>query len=110
MGLNKVIIESDSKAALLLIKKPYQRWHWKLNTLLSKILVLCEDREIRLTHIYREGNAVADELARIAISSRLSRILDPVDLPIRVRQLAYSDKSGLAYVRRVGTKVYSQFS
>ena len=101
LGMNKIIIESDSKLALLLIRKPDQNWHWKLHTLLSKILALCSHREIRFAHIYREGNSVADCLASLGLKNRSSIIYVLAEIPVRARQLAFSDKIGLAYVRKV---------
>lgn len=99
MGLHNVMIKSDSKVALLLLSKDLPNWHWSLFNLILKILRLCNNRNIKLGHIFREGNQVADWFAKSALSTRESTIFDPGDCPIRVRQIAYGDKMGMAYVR-----------
>lgn len=100
MGINHLIIESDSEVALHIIQKPKQDWNWELHILLSKIIQLCNNREVRLAHIFREGNSLVDALANLALSQTSLVIYQPADLPIRARQLAYHDKNGLFYVRR----------
>lgn len=107
MGFNKVLVETDYKLALLLILKADQSWNWKLDILLSKILHICNHREVRFAHLYREGNSVVDALAKDALREVNSTMFDPTDLPIIVRQLAYNDKVGLAYIRRINVPVLS---
>lgn len=101
LGFNNVVVESDSKIALVLLVKGRPPWHWSLVNLVVKIKDLCEGTVIHLVHIYREGNVVADAFAKDALLTRRSVEYEPGDCPIRVRQLSYSDKRGLAYVRKL---------
>ena len=101
MGFSNVILESDSQVALAMIKRPYGQWNWKLCNLISKILYLCRGMNISMIHIYREGNAAADWLACDSLKRRVSRDIDPGDVPVPVRQFAYADKRGIPYLRTV---------
>ena len=59
----KIHIEGDSQIvlnAIRLKKTP----NWLLNSKLQEVLILLEQfEEINISHIYREGNLLADELA-----------------------------------------------
>ena len=99
LSLRNVIIESDSQVAILLIQSKNKNWHWKLSILLEKILQLCANLCVRLVHVYREGNAAADWLANEALRAEASIMYDPGEVPTKVRQIAYTDKWGLAYLR-----------
>lgn len=101
MGLQKMMIESDSMLALQLIQSTSQQWHWTTQTILLTILHLCTDREVRMTHILREGNSIVDALAKMALDQNSSQIYEPENLPISIRQLAYRDKVGKPYIRKV---------
>ncbi|KAL6570158.1 hypothetical protein OROMI_014672 [Orobanche minor] len=59
---NKVWVEVDSKIALSLIEHSTTS-HWQLQSIISKIRDFRGSIEIRFSHIFREGNAVADWLA-----------------------------------------------
>lgn len=100
MGLQNVIVETDSKLAVQLIFKPYHLWHWKLVTILLKIVHLCKDRHVKFKHVFRESNQVADFLAASALKDRDSKFYNLGELPIKARQLAYNDKNGLTYLRK----------
>lgn len=104
MGFNNVIIESDSKVVVLLITKTKPYWHWSLVNIISKIIRLCQNRYIKMSHVFREGNKIADEFAKAALASRTTLVLEPGEYPILVRQIAYGDKNGLAYIRKKRTR------
>ncbi|KAL6570169.1 hypothetical protein OROMI_014683 [Orobanche minor] len=59
---DKVWVEVDSKIALSLIEHSTTS-HWQLQGIISKIRDFRGSIEIRFSHIFREGNAVADWLA-----------------------------------------------
>lgn len=100
MHLDKIIIETSSKAALTLLQKSNQAWHWKLNTIISQIQQLCRDKSIRLSLVFKEANAIAMFLEKQAFGSHRNRVLEPGDMPIQTRQIAYKDKHGGLYFRK----------
>ncbi|KAL6586076.1 hypothetical protein OROMI_002720 [Orobanche minor] len=57
-----VWVEVDSKIALSLIEHSTSS-HWQIQGIISKIRAFCGTIEIRFSHIFIEGNAVADWLA-----------------------------------------------
>lgn len=94
MGFNRVIVESDSMVALRIIAKHNQK-NWRLVILLSKIIHLHAHRVVKFDHIYKWRITL-----NIVLASQQSLIFEPGDYPIHVRQMACSDKSGRAYIRR----------
>ncbi|KAL6565040.1 hypothetical protein OROMI_016490 [Orobanche minor] len=60
--LFKVWVEVDSKIALHLIEHSIS-CHWEIQGLIFKIRGFMEKMDIHFSHIFREGNAVADCLA-----------------------------------------------
>ncbi|KAL0434551.1 UNVERIFIED_CONTAM: hypothetical protein Slati_2789400 [Sesamum latifolium] len=65
MGISTLWIETDASAIISIINST-TRGHWKHQHLLMKIHGLLGKIEYKLTHIYREGNGVADYLANEA--------------------------------------------
>lgn len=101
MNFTKIVIESKSQAALQHIQKSTQNQHWLVNTLLTKIMQLCKNKEIRLVHVFRECNTVAEFMAKKALTHQRSLLFEPGDIPIPARQLAYKDKTSTIYSRKV---------
>ncbi|KAL0411456.1 UNVERIFIED_CONTAM: putative ribonuclease H protein [Sesamum latifolium] len=60
-GYLQVWVEMDAQVVLHLINKEEGNWH--LQKLLTKFRMLKRDMNLRLTHVYREGNQPADFLA-----------------------------------------------
>lgn len=100
MNLLQVMVDSNSKVAIDIIQKNNKQWNWKCSFLLEKILVLTKRINVIFCHVYRECNAATYWLARLALSGKVSRLYSPRDGPIPLRQIAYSDKSGLVYLRK----------
>ncbi|KAL0297130.1 UNVERIFIED_CONTAM: hypothetical protein Sradi_6765100 [Sesamum radiatum] len=76
MGLNDIWVEMDSKVGLLLILKK-NTGHWKIQHLLAKICYLCSLLRVSFSHIFREGNTVADYFANKAVGDQSSRTFSP---------------------------------
>ena len=83
-----------------MIQKSTQNRHWKLSIIVSKIKGLCEGRAVHFQHIFREGNSLADHFAKIALKEKINKEYGAGDCRIRVRKLAYNDKSGIGNLRR----------
>lgn len=96
MGLHNIIIESDSKVALILILKTSREFHWSLTILLDNISQLCVNRNVKFCHIFREGNSIADHLSNVVVVVKSGKVYDPGD---------YQDKRGVAYLRKIRKKV-----
>ncbi|XP_073029257.1 uncharacterized protein [Primulina eburnea] len=54
-------IETDSRISLLILRS--RRCTWDLEHIVTRIRLLMRGRSVHLSHIYREGNSVADALA-----------------------------------------------
>ena len=63
LGLPRVFIEGDSQIILNAIRQK-KTPNWVLNSKLQEVLLIMSNFEdIFISHIYREGNSLADELA-----------------------------------------------
>ena len=99
-GFLNVIVEADSLSVLQLIEKdncPLMNWKWiQLMDRISQLKLLLN---LKFTHIFREGNQVADYLAEMSIKKKISKTFLRQDLDANIRKLIYSDKSGIPYLR-----------
>ena len=67
IGLTKVIIEGDSQIVLNTLRKRSTP-NWVLNSKLEEILSLIDKLEVyQITHIFRQGNQIANELANLGV-------------------------------------------
>lgn len=90
-------IESDSATAINLIKgeSPFQSPH---KTLIQECQALLAATGCSLSHVYREGNQVADKLANVGVEQEekwVSHITPPVD----IIPLLEADMRGVAFER-----------
>ncbi|XP_073139140.1 uncharacterized protein [Henckelia pumila] len=90
-------IETDSQIAIQILRS--RRCRWDLDHIVSRTCILVSNRLVHFSHVYREGNSVADALARHAHDHR--QFLDEfgAPLPTHIAPLARSDSSGLPYLR-----------
>ncbi|KAI3452547.1 hypothetical protein Pfo_009211 [Paulownia fortunei] len=76
-GITKLWIEMDAQVIINLITSTKAQGHWKLQEMLAKSKNIMKQMHTRITHIYREGNKIADFLANEACNTQTSRILTP---------------------------------
>ncbi len=70
MGAKKVVIKADSELVVRQINGIYKVKSPDLKPLFRKAVELMEAiGEVKVSHVYREGNARADELANMAMDS-----------------------------------------
>ncbi|XP_075473927.1 uncharacterized protein LOC142504980 [Primulina tabacum] len=69
LGLFPLWVETDSQISLQILRS--RRCHWDLHHTVTRILVLLRERAAHLSHIFREGNSVADALAARAHTLRV---------------------------------------
>lgn len=62
---------------------------------------LLEGVDISIKHLYREGNKVADALARQGAMGRNNLFTNSCQLPRVIKGLYRLDKMGTAYIRHV---------
>ncbi|KAL6576884.1 hypothetical protein OROMI_011160 [Orobanche minor] len=94
----KVWVEVDSKIALHLIEHSIS-CHWEIQGLIFKIRGFMEKMDIHFSHIFREGNAVADFLANQGCERRDFYIHDITQLKGRILGLIKLDKISYPYIR-----------
>ncbi|KAL2462072.1 RNase H domain-containing protein [Abeliophyllum distichum] len=97
LGLSVLWVESDSTLAIHCITKGGGPWHIQA-TIRHIRHLLALDRDT-ITHIYREGNQVADLLASEGWDRRSYHEYSSQDLPRRHRSLVQIDRFGLPTVR-----------
>ncbi|KAL2470317.1 Heat shock 70 kDa protein 17-like [Abeliophyllum distichum] len=97
LGLSVLWVESDSTLAIHCITKGGGPWHIQA-TIRHIRHLLTLDRDT-ITHIYREGNQVADLLASEGWDRRCYHEYSSQDLSRRHRSLVQIDRFGLPAVR-----------
>ena len=97
-GLSDILVEVDSLALVRLVTSQ-SVGKWPLCSVLSQIrLLLCKVKGT-ITHIYREANAVADNLAALSLESPYVTFQSHQQLPSRARSLINLDAIGYPYIR-----------
>ena len=64
------ICESDSQVAIKLVKEPLNSFHLYASIILRIKDILMRDWEVEIHHIFREGNMLADLLAKKGAQGR----------------------------------------
>ncbi|KAL0287134.1 UNVERIFIED_CONTAM: putative ribonuclease H protein [Sesamum radiatum] len=82
-GLRKIWIETDATAIIKIISAP-QRGAWNLQATLQNICKILNQMEHKLSHIFREGNQVADFLANQACYNQQLCIFNEENIPVDV--------------------------
>ncbi|KAL6580791.1 hypothetical protein OROMI_006714 [Orobanche minor] len=95
---DKVWVEVDSKIALSLIEHSTTT-HWQLQSIISKIHDFRGSIEIRFSHIFREGNAVADWLANHGCDRKDFFLHDVFSISGKLLGLIKLDKMSYPYIR-----------
>ncbi|XP_070057377.1 uncharacterized protein [Nicotiana tomentosiformis] len=65
MGINKIILEADSKVLVYSVKEEAYT-PWRLIQTVNKIKEIVEEKKVTAKHCYREANKIADRLAAIS--------------------------------------------
>lgn len=97
-GFPRVCIELDSKLLVDMLHL-HISWPWKLWSELAQARTLLCDSGYSLFHIYREANSVADSLAKLATSARVTHEYQFGALPSYIRGLIHLDSLSFPYVR-----------
>ncbi|XP_058082424.1 uncharacterized protein LOC131230531 [Magnolia sinica] len=99
-GLKKVIIESDSLLLINLISGEASPG-WKWEAWISRIKTLMALAEVKIAHIFREGNAPTDSLAQMGSANQSFMIFDDIQsLPPRTRGTIFLDELSLGAIRK----------
>nr|XP_009766397.1 PREDICTED: uncharacterized protein LOC104217776 [Nicotiana sylvestris] len=98
-GFTNVVIETDSTIARLIIIQEVSA-PWAVDTIVRKIITLLSDKQIRFSHVYKEGNAVADSLAKYTIDEEISGTFEEFhQLHAQARKLINIDKTQIPSFR-----------
>ncbi|KAK6115002.1 hypothetical protein DH2020_007271 [Rehmannia glutinosa] len=90
LHLENIWIETDSLTSIQLLANP-PPFSWVFQDVVLRIQWLMSQLRVKISHIYREGNAVADFLANMAIDKCLDSIFDNVSFPKQAACLASLD-------------------
>lgn len=96
-GCPMLYIECDSKVLVDLLSHK-STWPWRFQEDLQEIESIMRPG-FQLRHIYRECNAVADSLARLASSSTHSTMFYSLSLPSHIKGLVALDSHSFPYLR-----------
>ncbi|KAL2457503.1 Uncharacterized protein Adt_46351 [Abeliophyllum distichum] len=99
-NINKVWVEVDSKAAMLLCIQQ-DKGPWEVQYILESIHQSVNKMETQFSHIWREGNKVADWFANRGYNEKCFKMLQGSELQGVVRGLIRMDKMSMASIRLV---------
>ncbi|XP_075503965.1 uncharacterized protein LOC142541291 [Primulina tabacum] len=88
LGLFPLWVETDSQISLQILRS--RRCHWDLHHTVTRILFLLRGRAVHFSHIFREGNSVADALAARAHTIRVLSLWSALFLWIWVDSRTFS--------------------
>ncbi|KAL0283502.1 UNVERIFIED_CONTAM: putative ribonuclease H protein [Sesamum radiatum] len=106
-GIRKVWIETDATAIIKLISAP-QRGAWNLQVNLQNICKSLDQMEHKISHIFREGNQVADFLANQACYIQQLCIFHEDTIPGKVKGAVRMANLGLSTGGRLGRSGFLQ--
>ncbi|CAI9758516.1 unnamed protein product [Fraxinus pennsylvanica] len=98
IGVFHVDVECDSKIVVEWMLK-CKCIVWYLWDFWEELLNLMNLFEIQVSHQFREGNQVADLLAKMGAHGVTQRFTSGTDLPMYARGLARLDRIGVPYIR-----------
>ncbi|RYR09761.1 hypothetical protein Ahy_B05g078168 [Arachis hypogaea] len=100
LGIKKLVVESDSKCAIILTQKMSPKMHGNSSLIrtINELLMKMEDVKVR--HIYREANFCADALAKLG-QEHESRIKFWEQPPPYLFHHLLADASGMKFSRIV---------
>ena len=99
-GIRRLILEADSKLAINFVKEGVHDHHPLSGLVAHARRLLNQNWEVKLSHVFREGNCVADFLADFAHQCPLGvQILE--DPPPGCGTLILNDASGVSFMRSV---------
>ena len=99
LGITHVDIECDSKIVVDWIsKESYKIWY--LWDFLEDLLKLLQFFQVHLSHVFREGNQVADFLAKLGANGLSQQFYSSTDLPRLARGLIRLDQLGIIYLHK----------
>jgi len=97
-NFSKIWVETDSRIATLFLSPP-RFGHWQLQYLIQRIHNLMNLMEVHITHVYREGNSVADFLANDGFVHKRFSLYNINDTKGKLLGLLRLDKMGYPYFR-----------
>ena len=99
-GFRKVMVESDSQAAVLLLKSDISHHHPLYSIVHACTKIMANDWSCSIHHIYRESNRAADFLANLGHSLILGTTVFE-DPPSQMSGILEDDRKGVAITRMV---------
>ena len=99
IGITQVDIECDSKIVVDWISRGSCRV-WYLWDFWEELLNLLQLFEMQISHVFREGNQVADFLAKLGATGLSQYFYSSTDLPRLARGLVCLDQLGVVYLHK----------
>jgi hypothetical protein len=90
-------IETDYLSVVSTFNRPDRQVAWSLRNRWNNVILKARQMNVIITHIYREGNQVADSLANYGLS--LTSIVFWEDVPLFVRDSFIKNKQGIPSFR-----------
>ncbi|KAL2533012.1 Ribonuclease H protein [Abeliophyllum distichum] len=103
-NLDKVWVEVDSIAAMLLCNQK-NKGPWEVQYILESIHQNVNKMEIQFSHIWREGNKVADWFANKGYNEKGFKMIQGTEIQGIVTGLIRMDKMSMASIRLVKRRI-----
>ncbi|XP_028776420.1 uncharacterized protein LOC114733180 [Neltuma alba] len=99
MGFEKIEVESDAKQVVDLLVQNKERCRY-IHIFQEIHEMMQGDWQIKINHVFREGNRVADKLAHLSLQIESPRIIWDTPPP-EVRSILEEELAGTKFPRRV---------
>ncbi|XP_060202517.1 uncharacterized protein LOC132630953 [Lycium barbarum] len=98
-SLLPMVLETDSMTMKMILTGQWET-PWSISMIINDISRLRMDKEVRVEHVLREGNGLADFLTNYAFDfAGDHRFQSFTSLPVKARKILYTENSHIPYMR-----------
>lgn len=98
-GYGKIVVETDSLGVFNVLVSDHCAVNWKWLNYLTILDDITQGKEVKFSHILRDGNKVADLLAEEALVKNLNMFPNLTDCSVKMKRALHGDISGIPFFR-----------